>query len=288
MDRPLPVPDDLAACQALIEQLQERNGALERERDERDREFSEQRRELEQQCRVVEEQCRVLDETSACYQELLAEHEALKEELALIRRWAFGRRRERFLEAGGQLHLFTPPEGEAPPIFEFDESADDAEEEPRRRRRRQRGLDLDRLPQQRIEHDVPEEDKHCQTCGREKDRIGEDESRVLHYRPAVLEVEVHVLPKYACRCCQDGVSSPPVPPRPISRSVAGPGLISFLLVSKFGDHLPLYRLEDIFTRHGLHIPRSTLCDWVQRAADLLQPLADLEKQWVLASPVLWT
>ena len=81
MERPLPVPDDLAACQALIEQLQERNGALERG-------LSDQQRELEQQCRVVDEQRRVLDETSACYQELLEEHAAVKEELALIRRWA--------------------------------------------------------------------------------------------------------------------------------------------------------------------------------------------------------
>lgn len=281
MERPLPVPDDLAACQALIEQLQERNGALERG-------LSDQQRELEQQCRVVDEQRRVLDETSACYQELLEEHAAVKEELALIRRWAFGRRRERFVEADGQLHLFAPPEGEPALLFAVDESADDDQRQPRRRRRRRRGLDLSRLPQHRVEHDVPDEEQRCETCGREKDRIGEDLSRVLHYRPAVLEVEVHVLPKYACRCCRNGVTSPPVPPRPIPRSIAGPGLISFLLVSKFGDHLPLYRLEDIFTRHGLHIPRSTLCDWVRQAAELLRPLSDLQKQLVLASPLLWT
>jgi transposase len=302
MDRPLPIPDDLTACQALIEQLQERNGALQRELSEQQRELSEQQRELEQQCRVVEEQRRladeqrglveeqrhVLDETSACYQELLEEHAAVKEELALLRRWAFGRRRERFVEAGGQLHLFAPPQGEPALLFELQDSADNDKQQPRRRRRRRRGLDLSRLPQHRIEHDVPDEEKRCETCGREKDRIGADESHVLHYRPAVLEVAVHVLPKYACRCCRDGVTSPPVPPRPIARSIAGPGLISFLVVSKFGDHLPLYRLEDIFTRHGLRIPRSTLCDWVRQAAELLRPLADLQKQIVLASPVLWT
>ena len=76
--------------------------------------------------------------------------------------------------------------------------------------------------------------------------------------------------------------------RPIARSIAGPGLIAQIVVAKFGDHLPLYRQEDFFTRHGLHIPRSTLCDWVQAAAELLKPLYQRQKELVLQSPVLWT
>ena len=111
---------------------------------------------------------------------------------------------------------------------------------------------------------------------------------MLNYRPAVLEVEVHVLPKYACSCCKDGVVSPPVPPRPLERALPGPGLLSQIIVGKFSDHLPLYRQEDIFTRHGLHISRSTLCDWVRGVAELLAPLAALQQQRVLQSPVLWT
>ncbi len=82
--------------------------------------------------------------------------------------------------------------------------------------------------------------------------------------------------------------SPPPPVRPIARGIAGPGLIAQILVAKFGDHLPLYRQEDFFTRHGLHIPRSTLCDWVQAAAELLRPLYERQKELVLQSPVLWT
>jgi hypothetical protein len=76
--------------------------------------------------------------------------------------------------------------------------------------------------------------------------------------------------------------------RPIARGIAGPGLIAQILVAKFGDHLPLYRQEDFFTRHGLHIPRSTLCDWVQAAAELLRPLYERQRELVLQSPVLWT
>ena len=103
-----------------------------------------------------------------------------------------------------------------------------------------------------------------------------------------LEVKVHVLPKYACPKCRDGVASPPVPPKPIPGGIAGPGLVSFVVVSKFADHLPLYRLEDILTRHGVYLSRSTLCDWVRNAATLLEPLAELQKTLVLQSPILWT
>ncbi len=135
---------------------------------------------------------------------------------------------------------------------------------------------------------MSEADKRCSCCGRPKDRIGQDKSKVLEYVPAKLEVHVHVRPKYACRYCQDGVVSPPPPARPIARGIAGPGLVAQIIVAKFGDHLPLYRQEDFFTRHGLHIPRSTLCDWVQAAAELLRPLYELQKELVLRSPVLWT
>jgi transposase len=155
-------------------------------------------------------------------------------------------------------------------------------------RRRRRELDLDQLPHFRHEHDLNEADKQCVSCGRAKDRIGQDESRILEYVPAKLEVHVYVRPKYACRYCKDGVSSPPPPVRPIARGIAGPGLIAQIIVGKFGDHLPLYRQEDFFTRHGLHIPRSTLCDWVQAAAELLEPLYQRQKELVLQSPVLWT
>ena len=121
-----------------------------------------------------------------------------------------------------------------------------------------------------------------------KDRIGEEVTRILEYVPSKLEVHEHVRPKYACRYCKDGVSSPPPPERPIARGIAGPGLIAQIVVSKFGDHLPLYRQEDIFARHGLHLSRSTLCDWVSAAADLFRPLYELQRRLMLQSAVLWT
>ena len=193
-----------------------------------------------------------------------------------------------FTDDPGQGHLFDIPkiadEPEPPAPTVPDEAVPQrstATRSPRRTR-------LDHLPHIRIPHDVPESEKTCSCCGGPKTHIGDDESRELDFIPARLEVKVHVLPKYACPKCRDGVSSPPVPPKPIPGGIAGAGLVSFVITSKFADHLPLYRLEDIVLRHGVFLSRSTLCDWVRNAALLLTPLAELQKHLVLQSPILWT
>jgi transposase len=230
---------------------------------------------------------RVLDETAASYEVLQATHLAALEELSALKRWIYGRRTEKIIEGEGQGHLFDlRPTASADPEASVLEQS--GHEVAAHRRRHRRDLDLSKLPHYRHEHDVSEAEKQCSGCGRPKDRIGQDESKVLEYVPAKLEVHIHVRPKYACRWCQDSVASPPPPKRPIDRGIAGPGLVAQILVAKFGDHLPLYRQEDFFTRHGLHIPRSTLCDWVQAAAELLRPLYERQKELVLQSPVLWT
>jgi transposase len=236
--------------------------------------------------RRVEELSRVLDETAASYDELQATHQVALEELSALKRWIYGRRTEKIVEGEGQQHLFDlePSSTTATPL----EPRQELTHSVATRRRRRRELDLDKLPHFRHEQDLSEADKQCSGCGRGKDFIGQDESKVLEYVPAKLEVHVYVRPKYACRYCKDGVASPPPPVRPIARGIAGPGLIAQIIVGKFGDHLPLYRQEDFFTRHGLHIPRSTLCDWVQAAAELLRPLYQRQKELVIQSPVLWT
>jgi transposase len=301
MDRCSVLPDDPHACRELLRRLQQEYAALQQQHHQGEQQRTElqhARRALQQECTVLQrqraaltreldEKGRVLDQTAASYAELQQQYEALRHELELFRRWVYGARRERITDAAGQQHLFELPAADQTPEPEPEE--EDATEVPRRKkRRRKRKLDLDRLPQRRIEHDLPPEEKQCGTCGREMTKIGTDESLVLNHVPAVLEVEVHVQPKYACSCCKTGVVSPPPPARVLPRSIAGPGLIAEVLVSKFGDHLPLYRQEDIFARHGLHIPRSTLCDWVRGAADLLRPLYDLQKQRVLGADVVWT
>jgi transposase len=283
------LPDDLGECQRLIDDLCRRNDALQQQAEDAQRQAEDIRRQAEDAQRRLDELQRVLDQTAADYSLLQENHAELAEMLALFRRYVFGPRRERHVDDPNQGHLFqlhdTAIEPEVIAPIEPDTTPSVPRPKASRPRRR---LSLDHLPQIRIEHDLPEAEKTCPCCGGAKQRIGEDLSRELEFIPAKLEVKVHVLPKYACPKCRDGVASPPVPPKPIPGGIAGAGLVSFVLVSKFADHLPLYRLEDILTRHGLYLSRSTLCDWVRNAADLLGPLAELQKTLVLQSPVLWT
>ncbi|MGA9671744.1 MAG: IS66 family transposase [Terracidiphilus sp.] len=270
------LPSDLAECHRLLLAAHKQAVQLERRATESDRRIAE----LD----------RVLDATSASYEELQHEHASMLEELAWYKRWVHGRRRERIVEAQSQQHLFDlTPSGAVEAPVPLDSRALCQEIAGHSRRRpHQRELDLSCLPHHRHERDLPDAEKICSGCRRAKDRIGEEVTRVLEYVPSKLEVHEHVRPKYACRYCKDGVSSPPPPERPIARGIAGPGLIAQIVVSKFGDHLPLYRQEDIFARHGLHLSRSTLCDWVSAAADLFRPLYELQRRLVLQSAVLWT
>jgi transposase len=277
----LRVPDDPSEYQRLLEDLLRSNDELRQQA-----ETAQQRAEEAQ--RRIDELERVLDQTAADYDQLKEEHTELAETLALFRRYVFGPRRERFIDAPGQGHLFDIPEILDEPVPAALAATDDAAAKPSPTARSPRRTRLDHLPHIRIPHDVPEAEKTCSCCGGPKTRIGEDESRELDFIPARLEVKVHVLPKYACPKCRDGVTSPPVPPKPIPGGIAGAGLVSYVIVSKLADHLPLYRLEDILTRHGVFLSRSTLCDWVRNAALVLEPLAEFQKALVLQSPVLWT
>ncbi len=238
--------------------------------------------------RRIDELERVLDRTAADYQQLQERHDELAETLALLRRYLFGQRRERFRDAPGQGHLFDIPEILTEPEPAASPPADDAAARPPKSARPPRRTRLDHLRHLRLDHDLPEGEKTCSCCGGPKQKIGEDISRELDFIPAQLNVKVHVLPKSACPKCRDGVASPPVPPKPIPGEIAGAGLVAFVGVSKFADHLPLDRLEDILRRHGVFLARSTLCDWVRNAAIVLKPLADLQKTRVLQSPVVWT
>jgi transposase len=240
----------------------------------------------------VEDLRAALDQAAKLHEQTIQDHqrsvEELRHQLELYRRYVFGPRRERLIEAPGQGHLF-----ELDIIDIADGIAPTPEPSARvpgtaARPRQSRKPDYDRLPQVRIEHDLPEADKVCTHCGEAKARIGEDESRVLEFIPARFELHVHVLPKYACSHCRDGVATPEPPPRAVSGCIAGAGVLAEVVVSKFAEHLPLYRFEDISTRYGLHIPRSTLCDWVASVAELLKPLYELEKSLVRMAPVIWT
>jgi transposase len=268
------LPDDLEQCQQLLLAAYKQSVQLES-----------QAAKAGQRATELD---RVLNETAASYQELQHEHAATLEQLAELKRWAFGRRRERVSDAEGQGHLFEldPPSDSKAEDTTLGQEAEVEIKGHRRRKKRQ--IDWDQLKQVRHEYELSEEEKTCSCCDRLMDRIGEDITRELEYEPSKLEAHIHVRPKYACRRCKDGVKTAPMPPRPIPGGIAGPGLIAQVIVSKFADHLPLHRQEDILTRHGVFLSRSSQSDWVKAVADLIQPLHDLQRQRVLQSQVMWT
>lgn len=141
------------------------------------------------------------------------------------------------------------------------------------------------LPRERVEHDIAEAVKQC-ACGCVRTVIGEETSEQLEMIPAQIRVIVNVRKKYACRQCESGVVIAPLPPQPIPKSNAGPGLLAHVATAKYQDALPLYRQEAMLARHGIDIPRNTLAGWMIKAGELIQPLFNLLEDKLRDYPVL--
>ncbi len=122
----------------------------------------------------------------------------------------------------------------------------------------------------------------CPDCGGALRQFGEDVSEQLERIPATYKVIRHVRPKFACAGCERVVEAP-APARPIERGLPGPSLLAHVLVSKYGNHLPLYRQSEIFAREGVDLDRSTLAGWVGAASELLTPLVDQVRKYVMAA-----
>lgn len=225
----------------------------------------------------------VLAETAVICEEQRGQIEKLQGELELFKRYLFGRRSERFAEGAGQGHLFDEPADEgnspAPPSAA-------AEEEITYRRRRRRGHGWGKLPEhlprEEVLIDVPESERTCPCCGDALERIGEDRTERVDYRPARIVVKVLVRPKYACSK-KHGIQQAEAPPAPVPGGRFDFGLVAQVVTSKTADHIPFYRQQDILARSGLELSRSTLCDIMAGAARLLAPLAALMRQRLLES-----
>ncbi len=125
----------------------------------------------------------------------------------------------------------------------------------------------------------------CPDCGGELKHLGEDVSEMLEIEPLRFKVIRQVRPKLACAGCERIVQAE-APSRPIARGIAGPGLLAHVLVSKYGDHLPLYRQSEIYAREGVELDRSTLADWVCETSALLEPLVEALRRHVMAAEKL--
>lgn len=137
------------------------------------------------------------------------------------------------------------------------------------------------LPREHLVHDAPVASGcTCPDCGGPLRAAGEDVTEILERIPARYKVVRHVRPKFSCVSCQTLLQAP-APNRPIERGMVGASVLAHVLVSKYCDHLPLYRQSQIYEREGVEISRSTLADWVGQSSALLDPLVNRIAQHVM-------
>jgi transposase len=127
------------------------------------------------------------------------------------------------------------------------------------------------LPRNTIIHDVEPAEKVC-GCGCQKTCFGEEVTEQLEVVPAKVSVTRHVRPKYSCPQCKQGVVIAPMPLLLLPKSMAAASLVAQIIVSKYVDHMPLYRQEQMFKRINITLPRNTVCNWVMKTAELCEPL----------------
>ena len=213
------------------------------------------------------------------------EIEHLKLLLAKLQRMQFGRKSEKLERQIEQLELRleeleskrSEQEPNAPAPALVTASATPAAAKPTRRAL------PDHLPRQTRRHEPKE--TVCPECQGELRKLGEDVSEMLEYVPASFVVIRHVRTKLSCTKC-DCIVQAEAPSRPIARGMAGPGLLAHVLVSKYCDHLPLYRQSEMYARQDVELERSTLADWVGGASQLLSPLVDALSRYVMAASKL--
>lgn len=224
----------------------------------------------------------------AAYQQALqserVEIERLKLLLAKLRRLKFGRKSEQLDEQIAQLELTledleTQQATIVSPVLNVPVASTPAQKPVRRA-----------LPASLPREEIVHEPHHaangaCPDCGSAMNRLGEDVAELIERIPSRFKVVRHIRPKLCCPGCQKIVQAP-APPRPIARGLAGPGFLSQVMVSKFSDHLPLYRQSQIYAREGVCIERSTLADWVGGRCQLLEPLVNVIAQHVLSAQKL--
>ncbi|MBV8573542.1 MAG: IS66 family transposase [Acetobacteraceae bacterium] len=211
------------------------------------------------------------------------EIEKLKFQIAKLRRMQFGRSSERITRQIEQLALQLEEleTGEAEDIAKAE--AEDRLHPPRQHGKPKRKPLPEHLPRKDVVQQ-PEGDGACvcPDCGAGMAKLGEDVTEVLDYVPGHFQVIRHVRPKYACKAC-DAITQSPAPAMPTPRGRATPAMLAHLLVSKYCDHLPLYRQSEIYARQGVDLDRSTLCGWVGQAAWLLQPIVEGIRRHVFAA-----
>jgi len=201
--------------------------------------------------------------------------------LALARRYAA--RSEKL--SPDQTRLFDEAEVDAAATQSEASDTDSVRIAEHTRQKRGRQPLPDRLPRVEVRHELPASERYCPHDGAALVAIGTVVSEQLDIVPAQIRVLRHIRQQYACACGQC-IKTAPLPPQPIPKSLASPGLLAHITVSKYQDALPLYRQETILTRIGVDLPRATLANWMIQAGILIQPLINLLRDRLLAYDIV--
>ena len=206
--------------------------------------------------------------------------EHLKLVIEKLRRMIFGAKSEKVLVQVEQFELQLEDAETEQAAAEEKFEAPAAEAKPQLPSRPSRKPLPAHLPREVVTH-LPGHDC-CPDCGGALRSFGEDVAEILEYIPANFKVIRHVRPKFACKQCERVVEVP-APARTIERGLAGPGLLAHVLVAKYADHCPLYRQSEIYAREGIDLDRSTLAGWVGASSELLTPLVEALRKYVLSA-----
>ena len=253
----------------------------------------------EEQKRHAEEQKRRAQAQEQRAEELQVQLLRLQLELERFKKWYYGPRADRLQSTDelSQLLLNFAEQLEQKPIHPGDVSPQAEQEQQQRRVKRRKGrrhlANFENLPLTTRVYELSGNERACPCCGETRHEIGADESWQVEYLPGHFERIHHIRKKYACADCEHKGEHPRMevaakPEAPIDKGMAGPGLLAFIVTSKFADYLPLYRLEDIFQRQGFEISRATQSIWCGDVADLVEPLYELMADRVRASHVVAT
>lgn len=199
--------------------------------------------------------------------------EKLKGQLAVLKRARFGRSSEKLDSEIEQMELLLGDleEDQAEGLTKREASTQPVSSAQPPKQKPVRKPLPEHLPRERVEHEAA---CVCPACGSTRmTRIGTDEREVLEYIPSHFKVIVHARPKMSCRDCET-ITQEPMLSLPIVKGMPGPGLLAHVLVSKYCDHLPLYRQSTIYAREGMELDRSTLAEWIGAMSALLTPVAE--------------
>jgi len=256
------LPDDVDALKALVSDQVVRNEQLQADKQ-----------------AAVEKNERLTTENQRYKVQVLTLTEQLN--LALARRYAASSEKI----APDQIRLFDEAEVDAEAQAVMSSEDDTITVPEHTRKKRGRKTLPESLPRIDVVHELADAERICPHDGKPLTEIGEVTSEQLDIIPAKIQVIRHIRKQYACTCGHC-IKTAPLPAQPIPKSLASPGLLAHITVSKYQDALPLYRQETILKRIGVELPRATLANWMIQAGSLIQPLINLLRDRLLAYDIL--